>query len=112
MCPRVSFEGLLLDSHSAGCSTACGSFARLCRSLAFRWLRLEPENVARLARQRLAGRIECREADRARLAGLEDREVGQPHSDPFGELSQCHPPIMEQVVELDGDRHVTRSLRG
>ena len=75
-------------------------------------LGLKPENVARLARERLADRFERREADRARLAGLEDREVGQRHSDPIRELGQRHPPVVEQVVELDGDRHVRPSLRG
>ena len=71
-------------------------------------LRLKPENVARLARERLANRVERREADRTRLAGLEDREVGQRHSDPVCELGQRHPPIVEQVVELDGDSHSHR----
>ena len=78
------------------------------RGLAF--VRLKPQNVARLARQRPADRIERRKADRARLAGLEDREVGQRHADPIRELGQRHPPIVKQVVKLDGDRHVTRSL--
>jgi hypothetical protein len=40
------------------------------------------------ARERLADRIERREADRARLAGLEDREVGQRYSDLIRELGQ------------------------
>ena len=93
-------------------SSACFTFARRCWSLAFCLLRLKLENVARLARERLADRIERREANRARLAGLEDREVGQRHSDPIRELGQRHPPIVEYVVELDGDRHVTPSLRG
>jgi hypothetical protein len=60
------------------------------------------QNVARLARERPADRIECRKADRARLAGFEDREVGQRHSDPIRELGQRHPPIVKQVVKLDG----------
>ena len=33
-------------------------------------------------------------------------------ADPLGELGQRHPPVVEQIVELDGDRHVTPSLRG
>jgi hypothetical protein len=78
--------------------------------LGFCVLRLKPQNVARLARERPADRIERRKADRARLAGLEDREVGQRHSDPIRELGQRHPPIVKQVVKLDGDRHITRSL--
>src|SRR2546423_8863542 len=101
-----------LDSCSAGRSTACASFACRGWSLTLCLLRLKAENVARLARERLADRIERREADRARLAGLEDREVGQRDSDPVGEIRQCHPAIVEQVVELDGDRHLTPSLRG
>src|SRR5882762_9127157 len=112
MWPCLSCEDSLLDSHSAERSSACASFASRGRSLACCLLRLKLENVARLARERLADRIERREADRARLAGLEDRQIGQRHSDPLRELGQCHPPIVEQVVELDGDRHVTPSLRG
>src|SRR4030095_1660499 len=54
----------------------------------------------------VATRSERREANRARLAGLEDREVGQRDSNPVRELGQRHPPIVEYVVELDGDRHV------
>src|ERR1700752_84405 len=93
-------------------SSACDPFARRCWSLAFCSIRFKLENVTRLARERLADRIECGEADRARLAGLEDREVGQRHSDPIREFSQRHPPIMEYVVELDGDRHIKPSLGG
>jgi hypothetical protein len=93
--------------HSAGRSSACSPFAHRCRSLAFCLLCLELENVARLARERLADRVERGEADRARLAGLEDREVGQRHSDPVRELGQSHPPIVEQVIEFDGDSHLS-----
>jgi SAM-dependent methyltransferase len=32
--------------------------------------------------------------------------------DPFGELGQRHPPLVEQVVELDDDGHVRPSPRG
>src|SRR6266576_2056737 len=99
-----------MRARSAGRWSASPPSAR--RALAFCFLRLKPENVARLARERLANRIERGEADRARLAGLEDREVGQRHSDPVRERGQRHPPIVEQVVELDGDRQVTPSLRG
>ena len=70
------------------------------------------KNVARLARERLADRFERREANRARLTSLKDREVGQRHSDPIRELGQRHPAIMEYIVKLDGNRHVTLSLRG
>src|SRR4051794_7209282 len=101
-----------MRERSAGRSSASPPFARRYRSLALCLLRLKPENVAGLARERLADRIERREADRARLAGLEDGEVGQRHPDPIREVGQRHPPIMEYVVELDGDCHVTPSLRG
>jgi hypothetical protein len=75
-------------------------------------VRLKPQNVARLARERPADRIERRKADRARLTDLEDGKVGQHHSDPIRELGQRHPPIVKEVVKLDGDRHVTPPLRG
>src|SRR5215212_11576132 len=83
-----------MRARSAGRSSACAPFALRCRSLAFCLPRLKPENVAGLARERLADRIERREADRARLAGLEDREVSQRHSDSVGELGQRHPPVV------------------
>src|SRR2546423_882459 len=54
---------------SCGRSSACAPFARRLR------FRLKPEKVARLARERLADRIQRRETDRARLARLEDRKV-------------------------------------
>jgi hypothetical protein len=73
-------------------------------------VRFKPKNIARLARERPADGIKRRKADRARLAGLEDREVGQRHFDPIREIRQRHPSIVKQVVELDGDGHVTRSL--
>src|SRR5215210_9508985 len=101
-----------MPARSAGRSSACALFALCCRSLALCLLRLKPENVAGLARERLANRVERGEADRARLAGLEDGEVGQRHSDPIREVGQRHPPSVEEVVELDGDWHVTPSLRG
>src|SRR5438067_7368049 len=99
----------MLHMKLSWCSLACSPLTRHCRLLTFCFLRLKAENVARLARERLADRFERRESNRARLAGLEDREVGERHSDPIRELGQCHPPIVEYVVELDGDRHVTRS---
>lgn len=98
--------------RSAGRALACLPFAHRCRSLEFCLLRFKPENVARLAREGLADRIERRKADRACLAGLEDREVGERHSDLIRELGERHSAIVENVVELDGDRHVTPSLQG
>jgi hypothetical protein len=74
-------------------TSACSPFAR--RSLACCLLRFKPENVARLARERFANRVECGETDRARLAGFEDRDVGQRHSDPVREFGQRHTPIVE-----------------
>ena len=62
--------------------------------------RLKPEKVARLARERLADRIERREANRARLAGLQDREVGDGDAHAVGEFGQRHPPVEEHTVEL------------
>ena len=53
--------------------------------------------------KRRADRIERREADRPRFAGLQDREVGKRDADPFGELGQRHAPIVQHVVELDDD---------
>src|SRR4051794_27400830 len=63
----------LLDSRSAGRSPDCASFACRGGPPGYGLLRLKLENVARLARERFADRIERREADRARLAGLENR---------------------------------------
>src|SRR5579864_1185147 len=34
------------------------------------------------------------------------------HVDPLGQLGQGHPPIMEHIVELHGNRHITPFLRG
>src|SRR6185503_4182499 len=59
----------------------CGSFQPLPR-------RFEPQDVPGLAGERVADRLECREANRARLAGLQDREVGQRHPDLIRELGQ------------------------
>src|SRR3569833_271016 len=64
---------------------------------------LVAKQVARLAGQLAADRLQRRKADRLGLAGLEDRQVGegQPHA--VGKLGQGHPPFVEQVVELHGD---------
>src|SRR4249919_479090 len=63
------------------------------------------DQVAGLAAQRLADRFQRREADGAGLAGLEDRQVGERDVDLLGQLSQRHPPLVKQLVELDQDRH-------
>src|ERR1043166_8601000 len=63
------------------------------------------EQVARLARERRAQRLERRETNRTRLAGLQDRQVGEGDVDAARELGEGHSPVVEQAVELDGDRH-------
>src|SRR3982750_3091686 len=68
-------------------------------------VRLEFEQVAGLAIEGAANRVERGEADRARLAGLQDRQVGKRDVDPFGEFGQGHPPVVQQILELDGDGH-------
>src|SRR5262245_23445047 len=93
-------------------SSVRAPFAGRGRARALAPLGFELEQVAGLARERLADRLERREADRPRLAGLEDREVGEGHADPIGELGERHPAIVQEVVELDGDRHVRPSLPG
>jgi hypothetical protein len=97
-------------SHYSWHSSARAPSARRCRFLPNCLLGLKSENVARLAREHLADRIERREANRPCLTGLEDRKVGERHSDPIRELSQSHPPIVKNVVELDSDRHIKLSL--
>src|SRR5688500_14106101 len=72
-----------------------------------RLLGAKPEQVARLALELAADRLERREADRLGLAGLEDRQVGERQVDPLAELGQRHAAGVEEVVELDGDRHHT-----
>src|SRR6478672_9305477 len=74
--------------------------------------RHEFEDVAGLAAQRAADRFERREADGAGLAGLENREVGERDVDAAGQLGQRHSSIVEPLVELDVDGHVTPFLRG
>jgi hypothetical protein len=48
--------------------------------------RLKSQNLAGLARERLADCVERREADRARLPRLQDRQIGKGDSDPIREL--------------------------
>ncbi len=79
-----------------------GYVARRCRSLAFQLLRFKRENVARLARERLADRVE-RGAGDAPPCRFKDREVNQRHSDPIRELGQRQPP----AVEINRDRNHT-----
>src|SRR3546814_17967886 len=43
--------------------------------------------------------------DRAGLAGLEDRQVGERDPHPVRQLGKRQPAIVQQVVEPDDDRH-------
>ena len=97
---RVCFI-LKFFSLGTGSGSASGSNRRVkgFASRGFTGLRfcvwLEPQNVARLAGECRADRIESRKANRARLASLEDREVGQRHSDLIREFGQRHPPVVK-----------------
>ena len=66
---------------------------------------LKGEQVAGLTVERLAQCFERRKANRARLSGLEDRQVGKRDTDSLCELGQSHPPGVKQVVEFDVDCH-------
>src|SRR5688500_12613593 len=63
------------------------------------------EQVARLAVERFADGRESREAHRARLPGLENREVGERDPDPLVQFGQRETARVEQIVELDLDWH-------
>ena len=65
------------------------------------------EQIARLALKLAADRIERGKADRLRLAGLQDRQIGERQADPVGQIGQCHAPLVQQLVELDSDGHQT-----
>src|SRR5688500_7298157 len=78
-----------------------------------RWLRgIESEQVARLAFQCNADRLERGEADRLRLAGFQDRQVREGDVDARGEFRERHAARVQRFVETDDDRHVTPFLRG
>jgi hypothetical protein len=59
------------------------------------------QQVAGLAVELSADRIEGRETDRPRLAGLEDREVGDGDADAISQLGERHPAVEQDVVEAD-----------
>src|SRR6185503_3212683 len=59
----------------------------------------------RLAFQRPADGFEGGEADRARLAGFQDRQVGERNADLLGQLRQRHTALVEHVVQRDEDGH-------
>src|SRR5688572_14541198 len=60
---------------------------------------IEGEQVAGLALERRADRLERGEADRLRLAGLQHRQVGDRDVDARGELGQRHAPRVQLFVE-------------
>src|SRR6185503_18616388 len=91
-------------------SSCSSAFSFSCVPSTASRLALELQNVPRLTRESIADCVERGESDRARLARLEDRQIGQRQSYLIRELGKRHPALVEQVVELDGDRHVTPSL--
>src|SRR6478672_10143997 len=66
---------------------------------------IEGEQVARLALERTADRLERGKADRLGLAGLEDRQVGERDVDALGQFRQRHAARVQQFVEVDDDCH-------
>src|SRR6266705_1562444 len=75
------------------------SLALVCRGCG------ECEEVTWLALQCVANGLERGEADRACLAGFQDRQVGERDSDLLRQLRERHAALVEHVVELDDDRH-------
>ena len=76
------------------------------------------EQVAGLAVERVAEGGQRGEADSARAAVLQDREVHHRHVHALGQLGQRHAPLLEQPVEAHGDavlggvgRHLRRCPR-
>ena len=67
----------------------------------------EVENVAGLASRCSADRLEGREADRSRLASLEDRLIGERDINLGGKLGQTHPTLVKHFVQRDRDGHYT-----
>src|SRR5689334_21328812 len=49
--------------------------------------------------------VEGRETDRARLAGLEHREIRERDPDPLGELREREAPLVQHVIQSHEDRH-------
>src|SRR3954449_415160 len=92
---------------SSNLTIGASSWSRRSRLFGRTGVGLEFEQVAGLAAEHSADRLQRREADRARLAGLEDREVGEGDVDLLGKFRQRHPPLVKKLVELDRDRHHT-----
>src|SRR5262245_19627709 len=65
----------------------------------------EFEQVARLALELTTECFERREADGARLVGLEDREIGERDSDAFGEFGQADLAIRHDAIQIELDGH-------
>src|SRR5690606_28190736 len=74
--------------------------------------RLPGQQIAGLAVQFAAQGVQRREADGPRLAGLEDRQIGQGHAHAIGQLGQRHAPFEQDAVKLDADGHETGTLSG
>ena len=66
---------------------------------------VEREQVAGLAVQRRADRLERRKANSARLARLEDRQVRERDADLPAELREGHVALLEQAIERYVDCH-------
>jgi len=61
--------------------------------------------IARLTVQFAAQGFQCRKAHGAGLAGLEDRQIGNSHTDAVGQFRQGHAPFGKESVELDANGH-------
>src|SRR3546814_9565392 len=72
-----------------------------------RSFRLEDNQVAGLAGERAAERVEGRETDRLGLDGLQDREIGKGDADRVRQFGESHAAVAQQAVEPDNDRHQT-----
>ena len=65
---------------------------------------LVAEQVAGLAAEYLAEAGQGAEADGARAAVFQNRQVDDRDPDSFGQLGQCHAAVGEQVVQAHRDR--------
>eukprot|EP01041_Mallomonas_annulata_P021402 gene21401-41444_t len=68
------------------------------------------QQISGLAVELAAERRQGGKPDGARLAGFQDRKVGDGHADPVGEFRERHPAFEQDAVEADADRHAWRSL--
>src|SRR3954468_969587 len=74
-------------------------------SLSLRLLRRPLEQIARLASQFATERLQGREAYCSRLVRLQYGKIRNRYADPVGEIGEGEPPIQQEVVELDANRH-------